>query len=115
MDYDINFKELFAIVAAAFTFGKEWYGKQIIFYSDNLNVSTIWSSGTSKNPLLMRLVRALFLHSARNDFNILIKFIPGKDNVLADLLSRSQVHRFKQLHRDADKFPTQLPTRVWEV
>ena len=34
--YHINVKELFAIVAAVFTWGHHWHNKQIILFSDNL-------------------------------------------------------------------------------
>ena len=35
--------------------------------------------------------------------------IIGKDNNIADSLSRKQFHRFRQLAPDADKYPASLP------
>ena len=70
--YHINFKELFAVVAAVFTWGKHWHNKQIIINTDNQAITDIWKSGSSKDPDIMRLIRELFLFSAKNNINILM-------------------------------------------
>ena len=111
--FHINFLELFAIVACVFTWGDEWRNKQILFYTDNQVITHIWKTGTSTNKDIMRLVRALFLFSARRNINILMVHIAGSSNVLADSLSRLQVDRFHQLHPSAAKRPTPISSDVW--
>ena len=63
-DYHINFLELFAVVAAVFTWGSAWKHKKILFYTDNLPVTKIWLYRTCVNKDIMRLVRALFLFTS---------------------------------------------------
>ena len=63
----------------------------------------------------MRLVRALFLRTARVNANLILRHIPGHDNTSADLLSRLQVHRFFDLNPSAAETPTPLPPEVWQL
>ena len=93
-DFHINFLELFAIVACVFTRGDDWKNQQILFYTDNQVIAHIWKTGTSTNKDIMRLVRPLFLFSARHNINMLMVHIAGTSNILADCLSRLQVDRF---------------------
>ena len=57
----------------------------------------------------MSLVRRLVL--ACMQYNILIKavHIPGKTNVLPDLLSRLQIDQFRRMSRNMDQLPTVVP------
>ena len=101
------------VFACVFTWGDEWRNKQILFYTDNQVITHIWKTGTSTNKDIMRLVRSLFLFSARRNINILMVPIAGSSNVLADSLSRLQVDRFHQLHPSAAKRPTPISSNVW--
>ena len=114
-DYHINFLELFAIVASVFTWGHDWANQQILFYTDNLCITNVWRSGTCINKDIMRLVRALFYFTAKNNINILMHHIPGQTNTLADLLSRLQVDRFHRLHPSAESIPTPISPDVWLI
>ena len=50
----IDFKELFAIVAAAAgTWGEQWAGKRIVFHTDNQPITHLWDSRTTKAVELM--------------------------------------------------------------
>ena len=115
VDTDIDYKELFAIMAATLTWGSGWSGKRIVFITDNKPITQIWSSGTSQSPALMHLVRKLFLFAAMHDFSIAFKHIYGHFNEAADALSRFQDDRFRALVPNADEHPTPLPTRLWEI
>ena len=64
--YNINFKEIFAIFAALSTWGHLLANKQINFHCNNLNVVSIWLTGSCKNPDIMRVVRALFYTCANS-------------------------------------------------
>ena len=110
--FDINFWELLALLVAFFTWSDHFRDKQVIIHTDNMPLVYVWSRG-SRNPVIMRLVRALFLRTAWFNSNLLLRHIPGQDNSLADSLSRLQVTRFFTLHPTADGSPTQLPPDIW--
>ena len=111
--HDINFLELFAIMAAVLTWGRSWSGKRIVIVTDNKTITHIWSSGTSPIPKIMDLIRKIYLFAASNKFSLSLKHIFGHFNPVADALSRFQVDRFRQLMPTADKDPTAIPEEVW--
>lgn len=95
--------------------GGEWKNKQVLLYSDNLALCMVWRSGTSKDEKIMHYLRPLFLFVAKLNINLLIKHIAGYNNVKADLLSRLQVHRFKEIHPTAQLEPTQVNKIIWTI
>ena len=115
MPEDIDFKELFAIVAACYTWGQNWAGKRIVFTTDNLPITDVWKKGSTSSTSLMFLTRALYLFAAQAQFSIAFKFIPGVDNLIADSLSRFQMDQFFQLAPDADPEPTPIPDNLWSL
>ena len=86
-EYLINFKELFAIVAAVKTWGHNWSNKQILTFTDNKVFSDSWKFRSSKNLAIMLLLGHIFFHAARYNFNVTLQHLPGHDNHLAYLLS----------------------------
>ena len=115
VQYDIDFKELFTIVIATKTWGHNWAGKRIVFLTDNLPITQIWQAGSTKSPLLMSLIRTLYLTAARLQCFISFKHVYGLDNPIADAISRFQDAKFRQLAPSADAYPTPLPPNVWEI
>ena len=113
--FHINILELFAIVAAVVTWGHEWRDQQILFFTDNSAITHVWRTGTSVDRIIMKLVRYLFLFSARLNLNILMQHIPGHTNLLADALSRLQVHCFRQLVPGAHLHPSSIPPELWHI
>ena len=114
-DMSIDYKELFAIVAAVLTWGSGWQGKRVIFITDNKPITEIWHSGTTSSIHLMSLVRKLFLIAARLEFSVSFKHIYGVNNPVADALSRFQMSKFHHLVPDADQQPTRLPPAIWDM
>ena len=112
---DIDFLELFAILAAAFTWGHQWTGRRIVFVTDNKPITQIWSSGTTPSPKIMKLVRKLFLFAAMNDFSVSFKHIFGHYNAAADALSRLQDQRFRELMPTAAQQATPIHHEVWQL
>ena len=88
LHHHISIRELFAIVAAVYTWGVDWANMQILIFTDNEPITHVWRTGRSKDPVIMRLVRFLFLYTAQNNINILLQHISGYYNLPADLLSR---------------------------
>ena len=111
----VDFQELFAILAAAYTWGKNWTGQRIIFVTDNLPITHIWDKGSSPSPKIMILVRKLFLIAVQNHFSVAFKHIPGSLNPVADALSRFQEKRFRILRPDAAVQPTRIPEEIWTL
>ena len=112
---DIDFLEMFAIWAAARTWGHEWSGRRIVFVTDNKPITQIWNAGTTPSPTIMAIVRKLYLYAAVSHFSVSFKHILTYHNPVADALSRFQMVRFRQLVPDADKNPTRIPTEVWQL
>ena len=113
LEHSIDFKELFAIVAAVMTWGTAWAGKRIIFYTDNKPITCIWQSGSTPARDIMMLVRKLYFLAAQFGFSISLRHVMGIDNPIADSLSRFQEERFRQLAPEADHLPTTMPGQVW--
>ena len=53
----------------------------------------------------MQLLRLLFLSSARYNFKVMAKHVPGKTNSIADALSRFNMQAFFQLAPQARRTP----------
>ncbi|KAL5475164.1 hypothetical protein EMCRGX_G027230 [Ephydatia muelleri] len=104
----IQWQELFAIVAAARTWGHFLVGQRIRFHCDNLPLVQAWTNQFSKQPGVMELLRMLFFIAARNSFTVSLVHLPGKQNCIADALSRNQMSRFFSLAPQANQLPTEL-------
>ena len=113
--WSIDTKELFAIYAAAVTWGDTWAGKRIVFNTDNLPITQAWQSGTSKSKPLMCILRKTFLLAAKKGFSLSLKHIFGIYNSVADALSRFKVRRFRTLQPTADHVATPIPAEVWNI
>ena len=108
----ITFQELLPIVLAFEIWGSNLANQCILLHSDNMAVVYILNSQTSKDKDIMFLVRHFVLCCMR--FNILTKavHIPGRENILPDLLSRFQREKFHQLAPDMDNDPTIIPDQL---
>ena len=76
--------------------------KCVIFFSDNAAVVVIINKQTSKDSVIMVLLRDLVLSCLRHNILFQARHIPGFNNSRADYLSRSQVTKFQQITQDAD-------------
>ena len=109
----INILELFAVYVAVRAWGQEWRNRHILIHSDNESVVQVATSGSCRDVHMMRLSRALFFLTARLNVRLSFQHLPGIDNAHADLLSRLQAHRFRELCPAADQEQTQIPPEVW--
>ena len=76
----------------------------------------VLSSGTSRDPKLMVLMRFLALLAVRHSFSFKASSVPGKAiNPAADPLSRFQFQRFRRLAPHADLAATPVPPDLLEV
>ena len=108
-DRSIQWQELYPIALACLLWGHQWSGKKLLFHCDNQAVVDIWASGTSREPVIMHLVRSIFFSAATNNYTVLVTHIVGTNNSIADSLSRLQISRFRRLAPTADFEPTPVP------
>jgi hypothetical protein len=101
-------KELFAIVAAASTWGSLWTRKRVIFFTDCMPVVQALTKGASRTRRMMQLIRILHFTAAQHHFVYRVQHIPGVENVIADELSR--VHVVSQLSTRCRSSIDPLPT-----
>lgn len=91
-DVNIAIKELLPVVLAMKLWGPALLkNSRILFFCDNESVVYIINAQTSKDPVIMKLVRSLVVTTMTFNIHIRAKHIKGRHNVLADMLSRFQV------------------------
>ena len=108
----IAYKELFPIVVAASLWGSQWVSRRVEFLCDNESVVAVLKSGTSRDQSLMLLLRYLSMLAVRHSFSFTASSVRGKDNPVADALSRFQFQRFRALVLHADEAPAQIPASL---
>ena len=108
----ILWQELFAINIACHLWGSQWTSKRIKFYCDNQGVVEVINSRKSKIPRVMDLVRDLTLCTLKYNFYFRAVHVPGKNNNIADSLSRFQMERFRQLAPQSNVSPDPIPAHV---
>ena len=91
MGLNIALLEIYPICLAIKVWGSHLSNKCIMFNSDNMSVVHIVNNFTSKDPNIMALLRIIVLDCMRMKIYIRCTHIAGRNNVLADMLSRSQV------------------------
>ena len=90
-------KELVPVVIAAALWGHRWRRTSVCFVSDNMAVVNILRSRTSKDCILVHLMRCLVFYAAYFGFQFIAKHIPGVLNTAADAISRNNIPLFLSL------------------
>ena len=88
MDLPITIKELFPIVLAVDIWSPLLANHKILFLTDNAALADIINKTSSKEKNIMKLVRRLVLSSLKHNIHVRARHIPGKTNLICDLLSR---------------------------
>ena len=112
LGYSIDFKELFAIVAAAQAWSPHWVGKRIVFVTDNLPITGM-GYGLNKITGVNAISKEIVFDCSQMGFSVSLKLIFGVHNHIAYAISRFQVARFRQLMPHADLQPTPIPEAIW--
>lgn len=110
--------ELLALVSAAATWGHLWRGKRVSFFTDCEPVHTAVNKLGSSHPQSQCLLRSLVAISITHSFELRAAFIAGRDNTLADPLSRGRIDVFLQRCPHAASWPTRvlpLPHHSYEI
>ena len=113
-NYDITILELYPILLAVLIWGEQLRDKNILFFCDNIAVVNILNNQSSKDPLIMKLVRRFVLQCLNKNINFHLKHIPGQNNTVSDALSRLQIKKARQLMPTLDAEPHPVP-RIWRL
>ena len=112
----IAHKELVPIVIACFVWGRQWSKKVVHFYSDNEAVVTILTNLSSKEKGMIHLLKCVIFLAAKHGFWFIATHIPGKQNILADAISRNNLRVFRsQSPQMMDKDPTLVPAGLPQI
>lgn len=112
---NIAWKEFFPILVAVVLWGESLSGRRIIIRSDNESVVAIINKQSSRCPEVMKLLRFFILQCLKLNILFAARHIAGKDNDIADALSRFQVHRFRELAPGAEERGLEVPAFLWRL
>ena len=119
-EFNINVKELLAIIVALRLWGPQLAGSRLLLKSDNCAAVQAINNRCSRAPLMQQCLRVLWLLCATSDLDVQAEHIPGYVNILADLLSRwshdpQAESKFYRLY-DANNFVfRQCPDNVFDL
>ena len=97
-----------AIVLSYAVWDKLLSKQRLKFRCDNHSLVDAITKGSSKEEMVMHLLRNLWFFTAVFDIEITASHIPGVQNTAADLLSRNQLERFLVMNPLASKKPTPI-------
>ena len=75
-------------VIIARLWGGHWRNMRIAIFCDNYSVVQVIMSGKTKDPFLALCIRNIWLLTAYNDIELVVRHIPSINNTIADTLSR---------------------------
>lgn len=107
--------ELFPIIVALKIWGHYFKNKRILIRTDNKGVMYAINCLTSKSPPVIVLLCYLIFKCLHLNIWLKAIHVSGKDNDLADSLSRFQMDRFFQLFPDADRVGIRCPPILWDL
>ena len=90
-DASIMLKELLPVVLACAVWGPMWANSSVLIHCDNLGAVSVINSGYSKVPQIMHLLRCLFFIRAVFHISVRAAHVPGRENTLADAISRGNL------------------------
>ena len=114
-NYHTNVLELFPIVVAVEMWGTKWQMKKKMFLSGNEATVHVINNMSSRDKIMMRLVRRLVVAAMR--FNIVFRseHIIGKTNTVVDFLSRFKVQEARMCAPYLAQFPCAIPDNLFKI
>ena len=102
-------KELVPIVIGCAVWGPLLVKKDTELKCDNQGLVDAINKGSSKDEMVMHLLRCLWFFTAFFNIRVTATHIRGVDNSSADMLSRNQAECFLLTNPQASRTPTPLP------
>ena len=108
-------KELVPILLSCVIWGSILAKHKVLFQCDNLSLVDTIHKGSSKDKVVMYLLRCLWFLTAYFDIELNAEHIAGADNCTADHLSRNQMQFFFFLHPQVSLLPVPLPPQLLQM
>ena len=89
--------------------------RSTVFQCDNHGLVQAINKGSSRDLMVMHLLRCIWFFTAFFDMQIMAIHIPGAENNSADMLSRNQATQFLRRHPQASRLPTLLPPPLLHI
>ena len=80
--------EMFNVLLVLKVWGREWRHSSVKIFCDNHSVVQVVKTGKTRDTFLALCIRNMWLQTAVYDITLVIEHIAGKDNRIADTLSR---------------------------
>lgn len=110
--FNIAFLEAYPILLLIDVFSNYLAHSRVLIRCDNMAVVEILNKMSSKDADIMCLIRHIALLTLMHDITLIAVHIPGKMNVLPDLLSRSQVTPTLLTHYGMSATRTAIPPKL---
>ena len=101
--------EMINILVALRLWVRDLNGKRLVIHCDNAAVVSILNTGKGQDSLLLAIARNVWLCAANSDIDLTLVHIPGKNNIIADLLSRWQI-----LGTNRNNLYVHIPKPKWQ-
>ena len=88
--------------------GQAWANKSVEILCDNLAVVEILSPGKARDNIMAPCARNIWLLAAIYNINLIVTHIRGRENYVADLLSR-----WFQTRDNCEKLTKLLDSHIW--
>ena len=113
--FHLTIKEFFPIVLAVEIWGNVLTNHKILFFTDNAAVVDIINNTTCKDKVIMKLVHRLVVAALKYNIFFRAKHIPGKHNIVCDLLSRFSFQKARSVAPWLASQQTTIPTQLFSV
>ena len=107
--YHINICEMYLLVLALTLYGDMLRNHCIIFMTDNSAVAYCVNKQTSKDPIIMRLIRQLVVSAMTHNVVISARWLAGHSNQVADFVSRLSIPQTRAATPSLRPDPTSIP------
>ena len=111
-DWSMPCMELFPILIAVTLWGDRWRGKRILVYCDSDSTVKALNKGYTNKEPAATMLRCIVRLAMQHNFLVKAAHIPGKKNVLADMLSRQRIEEFLRACPYASDSPCVIPEEL---
>jgi len=108
-------KKLVSIVSSCAIWGPLLAKKTTVFQCDNRSLVEAINKSSSKDLMVMHLLRSLWFFTAIFDMQLIATHIAGVANEAVDMLSRDQANQFLRSHPRVSPVPTGLPPPLLQI